>query len=256
MPGPPDRSLRSYSFPRPLHPQSSQAIHLPCCGVLGTIPSTRLVAFIPESGAMLSPSRRAFLGASVAGLAGGRLLAADPPLELNRPVPDDAAFQPSTLFLTWQRDPTTTMTVQWVGTAGETADTTVYYSPARAGRRRGRPQPTDRQAVPDDRLQGLPRRADRPDAGDRLPVPHRQAVADLPLPHDAGQGDRHDPLRLRRRLRRQRARGRQQHPGGPAGPDVRRRSAATWATTTAGRSRSAWRSCATTASTWSAATAG
>src|SRR5262249_56371724 len=38
---------------------------------------------------------------------------------------DDAAFQPNTLFLPWQRDPTTTMTVQWVGTAGETADTTV-----------------------------------------------------------------------------------------------------------------------------------
>jgi hypothetical protein len=41
---------------------------------------------------------------------------------------DDAAFQPSTLFLTWQRDPTTTMTVQWVGAVGETADTKVYYS--------------------------------------------------------------------------------------------------------------------------------
>ena len=31
-----------------------------------------------------------------------------------------------------------------------------------------------------------------------------------------------DPLHLRRRLRRQRPRGRQQHPGRPAGPDVRR----------------------------------
>jgi hypothetical protein len=43
---------------------------------------------------------------------------------------DDPPFQPSTLFLTWQRDPTTTRTVQWVGTAGETADTRVWYSPA------------------------------------------------------------------------------------------------------------------------------
>jgi hypothetical protein len=32
------------------------------------------------------------------------------------------------LFLTWQRDPTTTMTVQWVGTRGETADTNVSYT--------------------------------------------------------------------------------------------------------------------------------
>jgi hypothetical protein len=43
-------------------------------------------------------------------------------------VADDAAFQPATLFLTWQRDPTTTITVQWVGALGETADTTVTYS--------------------------------------------------------------------------------------------------------------------------------
>ncbi|MEX0641398.1 MAG: metallophosphoesterase family protein [Pirellulales bacterium] len=39
-----------------------------------------------------------------------------------------AAFDPDTLFLTWQRDPTTTMTVQWV--APEiAADTTVYCGP-------------------------------------------------------------------------------------------------------------------------------
>ncbi|HET6576185.1 MAG TPA: metallophosphoesterase family protein [Fimbriiglobus sp.] len=74
----------------------------------------------------MSPSRRAFLGASLAGLTAGRLLpAAAPP----RPV-EDASFRPDTLFLTWQRDPTTTMTAQWVGTAGETSDTRVYYRPA------------------------------------------------------------------------------------------------------------------------------
>jgi hypothetical protein len=81
------------------------------------------------------PSRRAFLGTSLAALAGGhlfgagRLLAADPPTKLV----DDPAFQPSTLFLTWQRDPTTTMTVQWVGTVGETADTNVSYIPLASG---------------------------------------------------------------------------------------------------------------------------
>jgi Purple acid Phosphatase, N-terminal domain/Calcineurin-like phosphoesterase len=79
---------------------------------------------------MFSPSRRAFLGASLAGLASGQLLAADKPIDLLTKLLDDAPFQPSTLFLTWQRDPTTTMTVQWVGTRGETADTNVYYAPA------------------------------------------------------------------------------------------------------------------------------
>ena len=113
----------------------------------------------------------------------------------------------------------------------------------------GKSQPTAAQALSADRLQGLPRRADRPDAGDRLPVPHRQAVADLPLPHHAGQGDRHDPLHLRRRLRRQPPRHRQQHPGGPAGPDVRRhRRRPRLRQRHVGR-RSAWPSCATTAST-------
>ncbi len=90
---------------------------------------------------MSSLSRRGFLGASLAGLASSPLLAADKAAEvLPKPaeaapakVADDAAFQPSTLLLTWQRDPTTTMTVQWVGVNGETVDTKVYYAPAAAG---------------------------------------------------------------------------------------------------------------------------
>jgi hypothetical protein len=77
---------------------------------------------------MFSPSRRAFLGASLAGLVTGNLLAADKPPDPILKYPDDSPFQPSTLFLTWQRDPTTTMTVQWIGTVGETSDTTVTYS--------------------------------------------------------------------------------------------------------------------------------
>ena len=68
--------------------------------------------------------RRAFMGASLAGLAASQLLGADfSPKGL-----DESPFQPNTLFLTWQRDPTTTMTVQWVGTVGETSDTKIYYS--------------------------------------------------------------------------------------------------------------------------------
>ena len=45
----------------------------------------------------------------------------------------EGAFHPSTLFLTWQRDPTTTMTVQWIGTLGETKDTAVALATDPAG---------------------------------------------------------------------------------------------------------------------------
>ena len=78
-------------------------------------------------------SRRAFLGASVTGLAAGRLFAQDKPAEATPKSLDDAPFQPSTLFLTWQRDPTTTMTIQWIGAIGETSDTKVSYAAGKAG---------------------------------------------------------------------------------------------------------------------------
>ena len=56
---------------------------------------------------MLRPSRRAFLGTSLAALAATPLIRADAPADPPPPrVPDDSAFQPNTLFLTWQRDPT------------------------------------------------------------------------------------------------------------------------------------------------------
>ena len=73
---------------------------------------------------MFFPSRRAFLGTSLGLAASGVSDAVDP---LPKSIPDDSTFQPSTLFLTWFRDPTTTMVVQWVGTRGEVADTRVYY---------------------------------------------------------------------------------------------------------------------------------
>jgi acid phosphatase type 7 len=38
------------------------------------------------------------------------------------------AFDPLALFLTWQHDPTTTMTVQWIGTAEEGADRPVWFA--------------------------------------------------------------------------------------------------------------------------------
>jgi 3',5'-cyclic AMP phosphodiesterase CpdA len=74
--------------------------------------------------------RRTFLRTSLGGLAsalaGGRLLA-DAPRDGAKPA---SASAPDTLFLTWQRDPTTTMTVQWVGEEGEAPDATIFHSPA------------------------------------------------------------------------------------------------------------------------------
>jgi acid phosphatase type 7 len=80
---------------------------------------------------MFSPSRRLFLGTSLAGLGAACLLAKDDSAKSVPKLADDAPFQPDTLLLTWQRDPTTTMTVQWVGALGETTDTTVYYASLR-----------------------------------------------------------------------------------------------------------------------------
>jgi hypothetical protein len=79
---------------------------------------------------MVLPSRRAFLGSAVAALATNPLLAVQRPAPTPRRGRDDPPFRPDTLFLTWQRDPTTTMTVQWVGAAGETEDPRVHYAPA------------------------------------------------------------------------------------------------------------------------------
>src|SRR5262245_51810750 len=82
---------------------------------------------------MLFPSRREFLGSSLAALAAGPILPDDKPATPAPRVSDDPPFQPTTLFLTWQRDPTTTMTVQWVGVQGETSDTRVYHAATAAG---------------------------------------------------------------------------------------------------------------------------
>ncbi len=40
------------------------------------------------------------------------------------------SFEPTALFLTWQQDPTTTMTVQWVGTEQQAADRPVWFAKA------------------------------------------------------------------------------------------------------------------------------
>jgi hypothetical protein len=82
---------------------------------------------------MFQMSRRSFLATSVASLATGHILAGDQTEKTAAAKPkivDDPTFVPNTLFLTWQKDPTTTMTIQWVGTVGETADPNVQFAPA------------------------------------------------------------------------------------------------------------------------------
>src|ERR1044071_3953875 len=88
------------------------------------------------------PSRRGFL-ASLGAVAGTDALsqsvlgaakksatgpASQPSLDPLGKANDDPAFAPSTLLRTWQRAPTTTMTVQWIGTVGETENPTVTYT--------------------------------------------------------------------------------------------------------------------------------
>jgi hypothetical protein len=73
--------------------------------------------------------RRRFLQSTSLLVAGGyarRLLGADaiaPPTFAETP-----SFEPTALFLTWQRDPTSTMTIQWIGRDGDAANRPIYYS--------------------------------------------------------------------------------------------------------------------------------
>lgn len=71
-------------------------------------------------------SRRDFLAASLGVLAAPPLFAESEPADAITPE-NRERFAPDTLFLTWQRDPTTTITIQWIGP--ECADDlTVQYA--------------------------------------------------------------------------------------------------------------------------------
>ncbi|MSR60793.1 MAG: metallophosphoesterase family protein [Planctomycetaceae bacterium] len=77
--------------------------------------------------------RRGFLGASLGGLAaalsfGPAVFAEVAGSDTFRAGRNAKPFDPDTLFLSWQRDPTTTMMVQWVGPA-ISADTSIQYAP-------------------------------------------------------------------------------------------------------------------------------
>ncbi|HWB00029.1 MAG TPA: metallophosphoesterase family protein [Pirellulales bacterium] len=75
-------------------------------------------------------SRRAFLGSTLAGLAALPACAAD---SSGKSKDSRSSSRPDTLFLTWQRDPTTTMTIQWIGPALNPADATIHYAPSNGG---------------------------------------------------------------------------------------------------------------------------
>src|SRR5262249_51219112 len=68
-------------------------------------------------------NRRAFLGTSLVGMTaavtGHARVDVAPPPRAAETLPTNLTPQ-DTLFLTWQRDPTTTMTVQWIGPATTT----------------------------------------------------------------------------------------------------------------------------------------
>ncbi len=111
------RRLREFLFPP-----------LPFLAEVCSITSVRIVSLLSHSlnlaATMTLFHRRAFFRASAAGLAAtwfaGHGSAADAPVEIApepRPVLplDFTKLTPhDTLFLTWQRDPTTTITVQWI----------------------------------------------------------------------------------------------------------------------------------------------
>src|SRR6202521_141398 len=80
---------------------------------------------------MINLERRRFLQTASVLVAGGYGTLAL--AEGTSPAPafaDKPAFDPAVLFLTWQRDPTTTMTVQWIGSAEDGAKRPIWHSKA------------------------------------------------------------------------------------------------------------------------------
>ncbi len=81
---------------------------------------------------MPSLNRRGFLGSSFGGMAaaitlGSSLFAQETKVAADAANPAAEGFAPDTLFLSWQQDPTTTMTVQWIGPESN-ADVSVQYA--------------------------------------------------------------------------------------------------------------------------------
>lgn len=86
----------------------------------------------------MSVLRREFLASMAATMAGGPWLWSqqrETPKNEREAANSESATPPGldTLFLTWQGDPTTTMTIQWVGEAERFANTRVWYAPCEVG---------------------------------------------------------------------------------------------------------------------------
>ncbi|VTS07378.1 purple acid phosphatase family protein [Tuwongella immobilis] len=79
---------------------------------------------------MTQLNRRSFFAASFASVAALPQLTAAESFVLPTIIGEDMPVQPSILFLTWHRDPTTTMVIQWVASKGEISDPTLYYRQA------------------------------------------------------------------------------------------------------------------------------
>src|SRR4051794_27269096 len=80
---------------------------------------------------MHSLNRRHFLSTSLGTMAAaawhlGNRTAAQEPAPAQ--TASGATGRPDTLFLTWQRDPTTTMTIQWIGPQLTDEEATISYS--------------------------------------------------------------------------------------------------------------------------------
>jgi hypothetical protein len=80
---------------------------------------------------MFAVDRRSFLGTAVPGVAAA--LAVGVPPSPRAAAAEPPGSRPDTLFLTWQRDPTTTMTVQWVGPAAAPPDVSAAPAPGTRG---------------------------------------------------------------------------------------------------------------------------
>lgn len=73
--------------------------------------------------------RRRFLQTASLAMAGGyaHLAFGESPAALPK-FADRATFKPNALFLTWQRDPTTTMTVQWIGSEADGLQRPIWFA--------------------------------------------------------------------------------------------------------------------------------
>ncbi len=73
--------------------------------------------------------RRRFLQSASLAVAGGYVHCAIGNTSSEAPkFAETPTFEPTALFLTWQRDPTTTMTIQWVGSEADGAKRPVWYA--------------------------------------------------------------------------------------------------------------------------------